>query len=80
MLAVGIIKESSSPWVAHMVFARKKSRDLHAHYQELNKRTMKDAQHLPRPDEAQNHLVGSAVFLSLDVRNGHWKLQIHKED
>lgn len=79
MLAVGISKESSSPWVVHMIFAHTKSRDL-CPLSGANKRTVKDAYHLPRPDEAQQYLVGSAVFLSLDLQNGHRKLQIHEED
>ena len=79
MLAVGISKESSSPWVVHMIFAHTKSRDL-CPLSGANKRTVKDAYHLPRPDEAQHYLVGSAVFLSLDLQNGHRKLQIHEED
>ena len=62
-----------------MIFAHTKSRDL-CPLSGANKRTVKDAYHLPRPDEAQHYLVGSAVFLSLDLQNGHRKLQIHEED
>ena len=82
MLATGIIAESSSPWMAPMVFVCKKSGDLRLciDYRELNKRTVKDAYPLPRPDEAQDCLAGSAVFCSLDLRNGYWLLPIHKED
>ena len=82
MLATGIIEESSSPWMAPMVFVRKKSGDLRlcVDYRELNKRTVKDAYPLPRPDEAQDRLAGSAVFSTLDLRNGYWQLPIHEED
>ena len=82
MLATGIIEESSSPWMAPMVFVRKKSGELRlcVDYRELNKRTVKDAYPLPRPDEAQDRLAGAAVFSSLDLRNGYWQLPIHEED
>ena len=82
MLATGIVEESSSPWMAPIVSVRKKSGDLRlcVDYRELNKRTVKDAYPLPRPDEAQDRLAGSAVFSTLDLRNGYWQLSIHKED
>ena len=51
MLQQGIIKVSSSPWMAPAVFVRKKSGEtrLCVDYRELNKKTAKDAYPLPRP-------------------------------
>lgn len=65
-----------------MVFVHKKSGDLRLciDYRELNKRTVKNAYHLPRPEEAQDHLARSAVFSSLDLWIGYWQLPIHEED
>ena len=82
MLATGIIEESSNPWMAPMFFVRKKSGDLRlcVDYRELNKRTVKDAYPLPRPDETQDRLAGSAVFSTLNLQNGYWQLPIHEED
>ena len=82
MLELGIIEESSSPWMAPMVFVPKKSGELRlcVDYRELNKRTVKDAYPLPRPDEAQDRLAGSAVFSTLDLQNGYWQVPISEED
>ena len=82
ILSAGFIEESSSPWMAPLVLVRKKSGDLRlcVDYRELNKRMVKDAYPLPRPDEAQDRLAGSAVFSSLDLRNGYWQLPIHERD
>jgi hypothetical protein len=73
MLEMGIIEESSSPWMAPMVFVPKKSGELRlcVDYRELNKRTVKDAYPLPRPDEAQDRLAGSSVF---STRLAEWLL------
>ena len=76
MLELGIIEESSSPWMAHMVFVPKQNGELRlcVDYRELNKRTVKDAYPLPRPDEAQDHLSGSSIFSTLDLQYGYWIL------
>ena len=56
MLKQGIIRESSSPWMAPAVFVLKKSGDIRVciHYRELNKKTTKDAYPLSLPDEVQD--------------------------
>uniref|UniRef100_A0A5S6QP72 RNA-directed DNA polymerase n=1 Tax=Trichuris muris TaxID=70415 RepID=A0A5S6QP72_TRIMR len=57
MIQNGIIRPSSSPWLAPTVFTRKKSGELRIciDYRELNKRTIKDAYPLPLPDEASGN-------------------------
>ena len=49
-------------------------------YRELNKRTVKDAYPLPRPDEAQDRLSGSSIFSTLDLQHGYWQLPVAEED
>ena len=51
MLEEGIIKESSSPWMAPAIFVCKKTGEtqLCIDYRELNKKTAKDAYPLPLP-------------------------------
>ena len=82
MLEQGIIEPSSSPWMAPAVFVRKKNGEirLFVDYRELNKRTIKDAYPLPRPDEVQDRLMGSTVFSTLDLRSGYWQLPVHGND
>ena len=82
MLAQGIIKESSSPWMAPAVFVLKKSGDLRLciDYRELNKKTKKDAYPLPLPDEVQDRLAGSTIFSTLDLQSGYWQLPVSPTD
>ena len=82
MLEEGIIEESSSAWMAPAVFVRKKTRVIRlcVDYRELNKRTVKDAYPLPRPDEVQDQLAGSRVFTTPDLQCGYWQLPVHPVD
>ena len=82
MLKEGIIEESSSPWLAPAVFVRKKTGDIRicVDYRELNKRTVKDAYPLPRPDEVQDRLAGSTIFSTLDLQSGYWQLPVNPSD
>ena len=82
MLDQGIIEESSSPWMAPAVYIRKKSGELRmcVEYRELNKRTTKDANPLPLPDEVQDQLAQYKIFSTLDLKSGYWQLPVHPED
>ena len=75
MLQQDIIEVSSSPWMAPPVFVRKKNGEVRmcVDYRELNKKTVKDAYPLPRPDEAQDQLMGSTIFTTLDLTSGYWQ-------
>ena len=81
MLDQGIIEESNSPWMAPIVFVRKKTGDVRlcVDYRELNKIT-RDAYPLPLPDEVQDRLANSAVFSTLDLQSGYWQLPASIED
>ena len=82
MLKEGIIEECSSPWLAPAVFVRNKIGDIRIciDYRELNKRTVKDAYPLPRPDEVQDRLAGSVIFSTLDLQSGYWQLPVNPSD
>ena len=82
MLKQGVIKESSSPWMAPAVFIPKKSGELRIciDYRELNKLSMRDSYSLPLPDEVQNRLARSKVFSTLDLHSGYWQLPVAPAD
>ena len=82
MLTQGVIKKSSSPWMAPTVFVPKKSRELRicVDYRPLNKQTVKDSYPLPLPDEVQDCLTKAAVFSTLDLHSGYWQLLIAEAD
>ncbi len=82
MLEQQIIEVSSSPWMAPAVFNRKKSGAIRicVDYRELNKRTKKDAYPLPLPNEVQDRLAGSTIFLTLDLQCGYWQLPVNPSD
>ena len=73
MLKEGIIEECSSLWLAPIVFVHKKTGDITIciDYRGLNKRTVKDAYPLPRPDEVQNCFAGSDIFSMLPIQSGY---------
>ena len=68
--------------MAPAVFVPKKNADIRIciDYRELNKRTSKDAYPLPLPDEVQDRLAGSTVFMTLDLQNGYWQVSVHPQD
>ena len=68
--------------MAPTVFVQKKNDEimLCVDYRELNKCTVKNAYPLLRPDEVQDHLMGSTIFSTLDLRSGYWKLPVHVDD
>ena len=82
MLTQGVIKESSSPWMAPTVFVPKKSGELRicVDYRALNKQTVKDSYPLPLPDEVQDCLTKAAVFSTLDLHSGYWQLPVAEAD
>ena len=74
MLDRNIIRVSSSPWLAPAVYVPKKNGELRIciDYRELNKRTVKDANPLPLPDEVQDRLAGANVFSKMDLQSVYW--------
>jgi len=82
MLAQGVIKENSSPWMTPTVFVLKKSGELRicVDYRAVNKQTAKDSYPLPLPDEVQDCLANTAVFSTLDLHSGYWQLPVAEAD
>ena len=49
-------------------------------YRELNKKTVKDVYPLPHPDEVEDRLSRSIIFITLDLRSGYWQLPVNPAD
>ena len=81
MLNQGIIEESSSPWMAPIVFVHKKSGEIRlcVDYRKLNKKMTKNAYPLPLPDKVQECLAGSTIFSTLDLQCGYWQMPVHSD-
>jgi hypothetical protein len=69
LLELGLIRPSVSPWVAPVIFIRKKdgSRRLCIDYRQLNKATIKNQYPLPRIDDLFDEMKGVMVFSKIDL-------------
>jgi hypothetical protein len=89
LLDLGLIKPSTSPWGAPVLFVRKKPDPgsigpgklrMCIDYRALNKVTVKDSASLPRIDECLERLSGAKYFTSIDLKSGYHQLRIAPED
>jgi hypothetical protein len=82
LLEKGLIRPSSSPWGAPMLFFKKKDGSMRMciEYRELNKVTIKNRYLLPRIDDLFDQLQGSSYFSKIDLRSGYHQVQVRKED
>ncbi|GJX59305.1 putative reverse transcriptase domain-containing protein [Tanacetum coccineum] len=78
----GIIRPSSSPWGASVLFVKKKDGSFRMciDYRELNKLTIKNRYPRPRIDDLFNQLQGSQYFSKIDLRSGYHQLRVHEDD
>lgn len=82
MLSQGIVRESSSPWVAPIVLVQKKTGAWRfcVDYRKLNQVTKKDAFPLPRIEDSLARLTQSAWYSTLDLASGYWQVQVAEAD
>jgi hypothetical protein len=82
MLAIEVIRISSSPYAAGIVMALKKDGTLRLciDYRLLNKITIKDKFPLPRIDDTIDALYGARYFSTLDLLSGYWQIEINEAD
>nr|GFA83890.1 putative reverse transcriptase domain-containing protein [Tanacetum cinerariifolium] len=78
----GVIRHSSSPWGAPVLFVKKKDGSFRMciGYQELSKLTVKNHYPLPRIDDLFDQLQGSSVYSKIDLRSGYHQLRVREED
>uniref|UniRef100_A0A5S6QQ76 Reverse transcriptase n=1 Tax=Trichuris muris TaxID=70415 RepID=A0A5S6QQ76_TRIMR len=82
MLRQGVIERASGPWSFPVVLASKKdgSSRFCVDYRKLNDVTEKNAQPLPRIDDALDALAGSRWFSTLDLASGYWQVEVEARD
>ena len=82
LVSKGFVRQSTSPWVAPVLFVKKKDGSLRLciDYRELNKVTIRNQYPLPRIDDLFDQLQGARVFSKIDLRSGYHQLKIRSED
>ena len=89
LLKLGLIRPSSSPWGAPVLFVRKKpdpgsnkpgALRMCIDYRMLNKFTIRNSSSLPRIDECLEQLSGKKFFSSLDLKSGYHQIRINERD
>lgn len=82
LLAKGLIRPSTSPFGAPILFVAKKTGELRMciDYRALNRITVKNRYPLPRIDDTLDRLAGSKYFTALDLASGYHQLLIAPED
>ncbi|GJS03063.1 putative reverse transcriptase domain-containing protein [Tanacetum coccineum] len=78
----GVIRPSSSPWGAPVLFVKKKDESFQMciDYRERNNLTVKNHYPLPRIDDLFDQLQGSSVYSKIDLRSGYHQLRVREED
>ncbi|XP_031127569.1 uncharacterized protein LOC116029662, partial [Ipomoea triloba] len=82
LLEKGFIRPSVSPWVAPVLFVKKKDGSLRLciDYRELNRVTVKNRYPLPRIDDLFDQLRGAGVFSKIDLRSGYHQVRVAEQD
>src|SRR5262249_20515846 len=82
LLEKGLIRPSVSPWVAPVLFVKKKDGSFRMciDYRKLNQVTVKNRYPLPQIDDLFDQLGSAKVFSKIDLRSGYHQLRIKEED
>jgi transposase InsO family protein len=82
LLAKGMIRPSTSPYSAPILFVGKKDGGLRMciDYRGLNAVTVKNRYPLPRVDDLLDKLRGAAYFSSIDLQQGYNQIRIAESD
>ncbi|XP_056850592.1 uncharacterized protein LOC108827423 [Raphanus sativus] len=82
LLDKGLIRPSTSPWGAPVLFVKKKDGSLRLciDYRGLNKVTIKNKYPLPRIDELLDQLQGASWFSKIDLASGYHQIAIAEGD
>ena len=77
-----LIRPSTSPWGAPVLFVKKKDGYLRlcVDYRRLDRVTIKNKYPLPRIDDLFDQLKGSTYFSKIDLRSGYHQMRVKEED
>nr|GEY14458.1 putative reverse transcriptase domain-containing protein [Tanacetum cinerariifolium] len=77
----GLIRPSSSPWGAPVLFVKKKDGSFRMciDCRESNKLTVKYHYPLPRIDDLFDQLQGSSIYSKIDLRSGYHQLRMREQ-
>ena len=80
----GLIRESTSPWGAPVLFVRKPKVPgewrMCIDYRALNHKTLKNAYPLPRIQDCLDRLGKASHLTTLDLTSGYWQVRIAEGD
>jgi hypothetical protein len=78
----GYIHPSVSPWVAPVLFVKKKDGTLKLciDFRQRNKVTLKNKFHFPRMDDLFDQLKDAKIFSKIDLKSGYHQVRIKEED
>jgi transposase InsO family protein len=81
-MRLGHIRESSSPWGAAVLFAKKKNGKLRmcVDYRGINSKTIKNRYPLPRIDELVDMLGKARCFSSIDLKSGYNQIRLREDE
>jgi len=82
MLALGLIRPSSSGYAAPVLFVKKADGSLRMviDYRALNKKTVRDRFPLPRIADLLDRLTNARYFSKMDLQQGFYQIRVRAED
>ena len=82
LLGQGLITQSTSPWAAPIVVARRKNGQIRLaiDYRALNAQSFDQHHPIPRIDDLIDRLGEAKYFSSLDSKSGYYQMPLREED
>jgi transposase InsO family protein len=81
MLAMGVIRDSQSPWASPIQLEKKKDGSVRfcVDYRYVNTQIQADAYPLPLINDLIGNLYEAKIFSALDLKSGYWQLPLDEE-